>query len=127
VNAARQLRRIRTAAQTVGDPLAYRCLSGSIAADVKAGRLVRTGDALGRFGGADLPDGQQAWYGRHVAKAYRAQHGGDAVKVWAQHRTTSKWIHVHAYTPNHPALVQGLRAYKATRHLADPARYDAAA
>lgn len=102
---------------TTAKALGYRTLSGVIAAHVEAGRLIRTGDFLDRVGGSDLKDGQKSWYGRHVAKAYRAQHAGDAVKVWTQHRTTGKWIHVHVYGPIDPALYTGLRSYKGTQHL----------
>lgn len=97
--------------------LGYRALSGIIAAHVETGRLIRTGDFLDRVGGDDLKDGQKSWFGRHVAKAYRAQHGGDSVRVWTQHRTTGKWIHVHVYGPIDPALYAGLRSYKGTQHL----------
>ncbi|MEU7416720.1 hypothetical protein [Streptomyces antibioticus] len=116
---ARNTRRQRTlrAAATTTKALGYRTLSGTIATHVEAGRLIRTGDFLDRVGGSDLPDGQQSWFGRHVAKAYRKAHGGDAVRVWAQHRTTGKWIHVLVYGPIDPALYAGLRTYKATRHL----------
>lgn len=118
MTAATKTRRntLRTATRTAR-ALAYRCLSGIFAAHVEAGRLIRTGDFLTRVGGGDLPDGQQSWFGRHVAKAYRATHGGDPVRVWAQHRTTGKWIHVFVYNPIDPALYAGLRTYKATRHL----------
>jgi hypothetical protein len=105
------------AAAKTAKALGYRTLSGTIAVLVDRGILVRTGDFLQRVGGGDLPDGQQSWFGRHVAKAYRAQHGGDAVRVWAQHRTTGKWIHVFVYGAIDPALYAGLRSYKATRHL----------
>lgn len=127
MTAATRTRRntLRTAVKTA-KALGYRTLSGHIATLVEAGRLVRTGDFLNRIGGGDLPDGQQSWYGRHVAKAYRAQHGGDAVRVWAQHRTTGKWIHVFVYGAIDPALYAGLRSYKATRHLL-PALYTEAA
>ena len=97
--------------------LNYRTLSGVIAALVDTGRLVKTGDFLDRVGGSDLPDGQKSWFGRHVAKAYRAAHGSDPVRVWAQHRTTGKWIHVNAFGPIDPALYTGLRSYKGTQHL----------
>ena len=107
---------IRTATHT-SRALGYRTLSGIIAAHVEQGRLVRTGDFLDRVGGGDLKDGQKAWFGRHVAKAYRAQHGGDTVKVWAQHRTTGKFIHVYAYGVVDEALYEGLFAYKGTQHL----------
>ena len=107
---------IRTATHT-SRALGYRTLSGIIAAHVEQGRLVRTGDFLDRVGGGDLKDGQKAWFGRHVAKAYRAQHGGDTVKVWAQHRTTGKFIHVYAYGVVDEALYVGLFAYKGTQHL----------
>ena len=117
MNASRLIRRIHTAARTTTKALGYRVLSGQIAADVETGRLIRTGDLLQRLG-ADLPDGQASWYGRHTAKAYRAANlGADAIKVWAQHRTTGRWIHVHVYSPTDPALYAALQTYKATRHL----------
>jgi len=105
------------AAAATAKALGYRTLSGIIATHVDAGRLIRTGDFLDRIGGNDLPDGQRSWFGRHVAKAYRAQHGGDSVRVWSQHRTTGKWIHVLVYGPIDEALYAGLRSYKGTRHL----------
>ncbi|QDN57373.1 hypothetical protein [Streptomyces sp. S1D4-20] len=118
MTAATRTRRntLRTATRT-DKALGYRTLSGIVAALVEQGRLIRTGDFLNRIGGSDLPDGQQSWFGRHVAKAYRAAHGGDAVRVWSQHRTTGKWIHVLVYGPIDEALYAGLRSYKATRHL----------
>lgn len=97
--------------------LGYRTLSGIIASYVATGRLVKTGDFLDRIGGGDLPDGQRSWFGRHVAKAYRAANGGDTVRVWSQHRTTGKWIHVLVYGPIDSALYAGLRTYKGTQHL----------
>jgi hypothetical protein len=118
VNAATRTRRntLRTATRT-NRALGYRTLSGLIAAAVEQGRLIRTGDFLDRVGGGDLKDGQKAWFGRHVAKAYRAANGGDTVRVWTQHRTTGKWIHVYAYGVIDEALYEGLFAYKGTRHL----------
>jgi hypothetical protein len=110
-------RRTQAAARTAPNALRYRAISGDIAVLVETGRLVRTGDFLNRIGGSDLPDGKQSWFGRHVAKAYRQEHGGDSVRVWAQHRTTGKWIHVHVYGPIDEALYAGLRSYKGTRHL----------
>lgn len=109
-------RHLRAATHTV-KALAYRTLSGMVAVLVDAGRLVRTGDFLDRVGGGSLPDGQQSWYGRHVAKAYRSQHGGDPIRVWARHRTTGKWIHVNVFAPADPALYVSLHSYKGTRHL----------
>jgi hypothetical protein len=118
MNAATRTRRNTLhAATATAKALGYRTLSGIIAAHVETGRLIRTGDFLDRIGGSDLKDGQKAWFGRHVAKAYRAQHGGDTVKVWTQHRTTGKWIHVFAYGVVDDALYEGLHSYKATRHL----------
>lgn len=105
------------AAAATAKALGYRTLSGIIATHVEQGRLIRTGDFLQRVGGGDLPDGQQAWFGRHAAKAYRAANGGEPLKVWAQHRTTGKWIHVNVFNPIDPALYTGLRSYKGTRHL----------
>lgn len=97
--------------------LAYRALNGVIGALVDQGKLIRTGDFLHRIGGTDLPNGQQSWYGRHVAKAYRTATGSEPLKVWAQHRTTGKWIHVFVYGPIDDALYTALHTYKATRHL----------
>ncbi|MCX4450682.1 hypothetical protein [Streptomyces sp. NBC_01789] len=117
MNAARHIARTHRAARHVTRALAYRCRNGLIAAAVEHGTLIRTGDLLDRLG-ADLPDGQRSWYGRHVAKAYRATHlGNDAVRFWAQHRTTGRWIRVHVYQPTDPALYTALSTYKATRHL----------
>lgn len=130
MNATRRAlaRRTLTAAATTTKAVAYRTLSGAIALLVDQGRLICTGDALDRFGGSNLPDGQQSWYGRHVAKAYRAAHdGAEPVRVWAQHRTTGRFCHVFVYSPVDPALTVGLRSYKATRHLADRALYTEAA
>lgn len=118
MNAATRTRRntLRTAAATC-KAVTYRTLSGPIAALVATGRLIRTGDFLNRIGGGDLPDGQQSWFGRHVKKAHIATTGTEPLRVWAQHRTTGKWIHVHVYGPIDEALYAGLRTYKGTRHL----------
>jgi hypothetical protein len=120
-------RRTQAAARTASKALAYRTRSGDIAVLVDSGRLVRTGDFLDRIDGSDLPDGKKSWFGKYVAKAYRAQHGGDAIRVWARHRTTGKWIQVLVYAPADPALFTGLRNYKATQHLADRALFTEAA
>ena len=118
MNAATRTRRNSLyAAAATTKALAYRTLSGLIAVAVDQGRLIRTGDFLNRVGGHDLADGQQSWYGRHVAKAYRAATGTEPLRVWAQHRTTGKWIHVFVYGAIDPALYAGLRSYKATQHL----------
>lgn len=114
---AKLRRRTNTAARTTNRALGYRTLSGIIASYVATGRLIRTGDFLARVGGSDLPDGQQSWFGRHTAKAYRAATGSEPLKVWAQHRTTGRWIHVNVFNPIDPALYAGLRSYKATQHL----------
>jgi hypothetical protein len=118
MTAATRTRRntLRTATRTA-KALGYRTLSGHIAAAVEAGRLIKTGDFLERIGGGDLKDGVKSWFGRHAKKAFKAQHGGDPVRVWAQHRTTGKWIHVFVYGAIDPALYAGLRSYKATQHL----------
>ncbi|MGW9299607.1 hypothetical protein ACWHA3_02115 [Streptomyces cyaneofuscatus] len=109
--------RTHQAARTMPKALKYRCLSGDIAVAVDAGTLIRTGDMLDRLGADDLKDGYQAWYGRHVKKAYIAANGHPPVMVWAQHRTTGRWIHVAAYQPLDRALFVGLTTYKQTRHL----------
>ena len=100
--ATRTRRNALHAAARTAKALGYRTLSGTIAVLVDRGILVRTGDFLNRIGGSDLPDGQQSWYGRHVAKAYRATTGTEPLRVWAQHRTTGKWIHVFV-PPSTPA------------------------
>ena len=115
--ATRTRRNTLRTAHTTTRALGYRTLSGLIAAAVEAGRLIRTGDFLERIGGGDLKDGVKSWFGRHVAKAYRAANGGDAVKVWTRHRTTGKFIHVYAYGVVDEALYAGLDSYAATRHL----------
>lgn len=117
IRTAKLRTRTQTAARTITKALLYRSISGTIAVLVDTGRLIRTGDFLDRVGGSDLPDGQKSWFGRHVAKAYRKTHGGDAVRVWTQHRTSGKWIHVFVYGPIDDALYAGLRNYKGTRHL----------
>ncbi len=118
--AARTLRAIRrsiTAALRAGRAVGYTTLSGRIAADIAAGRLVLVRDFLARVGGADLPDGQQSWFGRYAKKAFIAATGRTPLMVWARHRTTGRWIHVAAYTPLDAALYEALRSYKGTRHL----------
>lgn len=126
MNATTQLRRTRTAAWQVSKALAYRARSGHIAALVEAGQLVRTGDILDRLGASDLKDGYQSWYGRHVKKAFIAANDAEPVRCWVQHRTTGKWIHVHVYSPFDMALYIGLVTYKQTKHLAQPALFQAA-
>ena len=118
MNARTRTRRntLRTATRT-SYALYYRTLSGLIAAHVEAGRLIRTGDFLERIGGGELKDGVKSWFGRHAKKAYVAATGTEPVRVWAQHRTTGHWIHVHAYGPIDEALYEGLDSYAATRHL----------
>ncbi|MCT9092861.1 hypothetical protein N4G70_28910 [Streptomyces sp. ASQP_92] len=114
----RSICRSIAAALRIARPVGYATLNGDIAALVASGQLIRTGDFLTEHGGSDLPDGKQAWYGRHVAKAYRAMHlGEDAPRAWVQHRTTGRWIHVYVYAPTDPALYAGLHSYKGTRHL----------
>jgi hypothetical protein len=115
--ATRTRRNTLHAATRTTKALAYRALSGLIAAAVEQGKLIRTGDFLQRIGGGDLPDGQQSWFGRHVAKAYRTATGREPLRVWAQHRTTGRYVHVFVYGPIDEALYVGLRTYKGTRHL----------
>lgn len=111
------IRRTIAAALAASRRLRYTALSGEVAALVAVGRLIPTGDLLDRLG-AELSDGCRSWFGRHVAKAYRAAHlGADAIRVWAQHRTTGRWNHVNVYAPADPALYAGLASYGRTRHL----------
>jgi hypothetical protein len=105
----------------------YQLINGRQTNDQLAtGALIRTGDMLERLG-ITLKDGQASWYGRHVAKAYRAQHGTDAPKAWVQHRTTGRWIRVFVYSPTDPALLAGLHSYKATAGLVTRASFAEAA
>ncbi|GHJ04796.1 hypothetical protein TPA0906_66610 [Streptomyces olivaceus] len=120
------IRRVHRAALTATKALAYRARSGAVIVAVEAGHLVRTGDILDRLGASDLKDGYQSWYGRHVKKAHIAATGSEPVRVWVRHRTTGKWIHVHAYSPFDMALYIGLATYKQTKHLAQPAHFQAA-
>lgn len=114
---AKTVRRLIAAARRTPKPLRYAALSGQHADDVASGRLILVRHLLAGLGAADLPDGQQAWAGRHIKKAYRAATGTDPLMVWVQHRTTGRWIRVACYEPGHPALYAGLAGYKATRHL----------
>jgi len=126
MNAARHIARTHRAARHMVKALRYRCLSGDIAVAVDTGTLIRTGDLLERLGADDLKDGFKSWYGRHVKKAYIAANGRPPVMVWAQHRTTGKWIHVAAYSPFDLSLYIGLATYKQTAFLAQPAFFQAA-
>ncbi|MFD3520430.1 hypothetical protein [Streptomyces sp. NPDC058653] len=126
MNVSRHIARTHQAARIVTQALAYRCRSGLIAAAVEAGRLIRTGDLLDRLGASDLKDGHKSWYGRAVKKAFVAANGSEPVRVWAQHRTTGRYLHVHAYNPFDMALYIGLATYKQTKHLARPAFFQAA-
>lgn len=113
----RTIRRSIRAALRAGRAVGCTVLSGKAAADVKAGRLVLVRDFLARVGGADLPDGQQSWFGRYAKRAYIAATGHAPLMVWTRHRTTGRWIHVCAYSPLDAALYEALRSYKGTRHL----------
>ncbi len=110
-------RHTKAAARAVGKALRYRVISGQIAADLDAGLLVRTGDVLDRLGAGNLKDGHKSGDGRHVKKAHVAANGRDPIRVWVQHRTTGKWIHVHVYAPVDPSLYEALHTYNATRPL----------
>jgi hypothetical protein len=115
--ATRTRRNALRVAATTSRALGYRTLSGTIAAHVEAGRLITVGAFLDRIGGTDLPDGKRSWFGRHAKKAYRAANGGDPIRVWTQHRTTGRYVHVHVYGPIDPALYEATATYKGTQHL----------
>ncbi|MGA5820892.1 hypothetical protein ACPC54_23865 [Kitasatospora sp. NPDC094028] len=111
------IRRVITIVRGLGEDIRYATLNGDLRG------AIRTGDMLDRLG-ITLPDGQASWYGRHVAKAYRAANDGqDAPKAWVRHRTTGRWIRVHVYAPTNPALLAGLRSYKATAGLISQALF----
>ncbi|NED31081.1 hypothetical protein [Streptomyces sp. SID8499] len=120
------IRRTHAAARRVCKALAYRARSGQIITQVEAGLLVRTGDVLDRLGASNLKDGYQSWYGRHVKKAHIVATGTEPARCWVRHHTTGKWIHVHVYRPFDMALYIGLVTYKQTKHLAQPALFQAA-
>lgn len=124
--ATRTIHHTHAAARHTSRPLNYWTLSGRHAAHIATGRLITTSTFLDRVGGGDLPDGQKSWFGRHVAKAYRQATGTEPLRVWTQHRTTGRWIHVMVYGPIDQALYVGLRTYKGTRHLL-AGTYDTAA
>ncbi|WP_329390226.1 hypothetical protein [Streptomyces sp. NBC_01716] len=126
MNVSRHIARTHRAARLTSKALAYRTRSGLIAAAVEAGRLIRTGDLLDRLGAGDMKDGHKSWYGRAVKKAFVAANGTEPVRVWARHRTTGRWVHVHAYSPFDLSLYIGLATYRQTKHLARPAFFQAA-
>lgn len=104
-------------ARQTGRHIQYATINGRLQAALDRGQIIRTGDHLTSLG-IQLLDGQQSWYGRHVAKAHRTTTGHDAPRAWVQHRTTARWIAVYVYTPDAPALTAGLWSYKATRSAA---------
>lgn len=118
--AVRRLTAATLRAAHIATDTAYAILNAGLAG------LIRTGDMLDRLG-IDLPDGQASWYGRHVAKAYRAANGEDAPRAWVRHRTTGRRIRVFVYAPADPALLAGLRSYKATRSLVSATDFSVAA
>lgn len=124
--ARKLIRRITATIQAgvqIGTDAAYAILNSGL----DLNHLIRTSDMLDRLG-IHLPDGQQSWYGRHVAKAYRNANGGqNAPRAWVKHRTSGRRIHVFVYAPNDPALIEGLRSYKATRSLVTAADFAEAA
>ncbi|MEH0586211.1 hypothetical protein QA942_19825 [Streptomyces sp. B21-106] len=115
--ATRTRRNTLHAAARTAKALGYRALSGIIASHVATGRLITVGTFLDRIGGADLPDGKRSWFGRHAKAAHVEATGATPVMVWAQHRTTGRWIHVNVFGPIDDALYAGLRSYKGTQHL----------
>ena len=118
MTAATRTRRntLRTATHT-SRALGYRTLSGIIAAHVEAGRLITVGTFLDRIGGHDLPDGKRSWFGRFAKASHIKATGTAPIRVWAQHRTTGRWNHVHAYGPIDAALYTAVTTYKGTQHL----------
>jgi hypothetical protein len=128
VHATAKLRRRNTTqAHGANRHTQYATLNGKLQAQLNRGAIIRTGDILTALGLGDLPDGQQSWYGRHVAKAYRTSAGTDARRAWVQHRTTGRWITVYVYSPTDPALTTALYTYKATREALAATDYTEAA
>lgn len=127
MKATAKLRHRNTAqARTAGRHIQYATLNGRLQAQLTRGAIIRTGDILTALG-LTLPDGQQSWYGRHTAKAYRTARGTDPRRAWVQHRTTGRWIAVYVYSPTDPALTTALYSYKATREALAAADYTEAA
>ncbi len=115
-----------TQARTTNRHTQYATLNGHLQAQLTRGAIIRTGDILTALG-LTLPDGQQSWYGRHTAKAYRTTTGTNPRRAWVQHRTTSRWIQVYVYSPADPALTTALYTYKATRDALAATSYTEAA
>ena len=114
------------AAVRVGRPLAFAALNGRFQAQLHRGELVRTSTYLLALG-IVLKDGQVAWYGKHVAKAYRANRHAEPLRLWHQH-SNGRWFRVFVYAPGDPALITALGSYKATAQaLADRASFTEAA
>lgn len=102
---------------------AFRLLNGHLQERLESGALVTADTWLDNHGvPADFRDGYRSWYGRHVARAYRAAHHGDEPRrAWVQHRTTDYWVPVFVYPSTAPALLAGARSYPRTAHLASAA------
>ena len=118
--------RCTAAARRVGRPLAFAALNGRHQAQLHRGELVRTSSYLLALG-IVLKDGQVAWYGKHVAKAYRTANGAEPLRLWHQHGN-GRWIRVFVYPAADAALITALGSYKATAQaLAARASYQEAA
>ncbi|GAA3032558.1 hypothetical protein FHS39_002547 [Streptomyces olivoverticillatus] len=105
------IRRTIRAALHTDPPLRYRVLSGSVAADVAAGRLIQCSTFLTRLG---LDEQQvrsyRSWFGRYAAKAWRATNGTEPQRVWAL--IDSHWTHVAVYPPTSPVFAIAIESYK---------------
>lgn len=112
----RTIRRTIRAALGATWALGYRALSGRIATDVAAGRLIQCSEFLRRLGlDEDTIRSLRSWFGRYAAKTWRATSGSEPRKVWAL--IDGRWTHVAVYEPNSFAFPAAIASYKRMRTL----------
>lgn len=110
----RRLRTVRQtirAARTTSKALAYRTLSGIVAVDLEAGRVIQCSEFLRRLGiDEDTIRSLRSWFGRYAAKAWRKTTRSEPRKVWTL--IDGRWTHVAVYRPNSFALPAAVASYK---------------
>ncbi|MFD9564367.1 hypothetical protein [Streptomyces sp. NPDC059994] len=105
------IRRTITAALQASRALGYRTLSGIVASDLQAGRVIQCSEFLRRLGlDEDLIRSLRSWFGRYAAKAWRTGTMTEPRKVWAL--IDDRWTHVAVYQPNSFALPAAVTSYK---------------
>jgi hypothetical protein len=107
----RTITRSHQAARTISKALAYRTLSGIVAVDLEAGRVIQCSEFLRRLGiDEDIIRSLRSWFGRYAAKAWRKTTHGEPRKVWTL--IDGRWTHVAVYRPNSFALPAAVASYK---------------